>query len=128
MTPATKHTKAFPADRTTPTRARTWLRDVLATVEGYLAYDALLLLSELVTNSVVHGGLGKDDEIAVQVVVDEETIYVEVSDHGPHWDVDLAQQARGRGLQIVQRVADRFGAESDGTNRVWFELSRGPKK
>jgi hypothetical protein len=34
------------------------------------------------------------------------------------------ERASGWGLVLVGRLADRWGIESDGSTRVWFELDR----
>ena len=104
------------------------MRDQL-TDEAY--EDARLMVSELVTNSLRHASLSIDDEIEVVMVVRDGTLRVEVGDAGPGFEprpraVD-ASDASGWGLFLVARLADRWGVErveSDGLQRVWFELDQ----
>jgi anti-sigma regulatory factor (Ser/Thr protein kinase) len=88
---------------------------------------AVLLVSELVTNSYRHAGT----ETRVSVSVDD-VIRVEVFDSGEGGVELLASDVdriSGRGLQIVDALADRWGHE-DGPEgaHVWFELDRGPRR
>lgn len=91
--------------------------------------DALrLLVSELVTNSVRHAGMGRDGWIDLDVSVVPDAVRVTVTDPGgslvsPGQPADPAGPS-GWGLFLVQRMADRWGIASDGHTRVWFELHR----
>lgn len=88
---------------------------------------AVLLASELVTNAYRHAGT----ETRVSVSVDD-VIRVEVFDAGEGGVALLASgvdEISGRGLQIVDALADRWGHEDGpGGARVWFELERGPSR
>ena len=68
---------------------------------------AVLLTSELVTNAIQHGG-----------------------PHSPSASVRLPVQdlVGGRGLLLVERLADRWGCErlNGGNKVVWFELVTSP--
>jgi anti-sigma regulatory factor (Ser/Thr protein kinase) len=85
---------------------------------------ALLLVSELATNAIRHG----TPPIRLSLRLDRDRLRVEVSDSSPalpelsHPEPD---QVGGRGLQIVQLLAARWGASAS-TRRlgktVWFEL------
>jgi anti-sigma regulatory factor (Ser/Thr protein kinase) len=88
---------------------------------------AKLLVSELVTNAVVHG-LG---EITLRATLDENRLLVEVIDQGLGFERTVRKQdfasVGGRGLAIVDAEASRWGIH-DGTTHVWFELERpGPR-
>jgi anti-sigma regulatory factor (Ser/Thr protein kinase) len=91
--------------------------------------DIALLVSELVTNSVRHGGAGEDDVLELAAFREGERLRVEVTDWGPGFDGDarprLPTDAEGGwGLVLVERLADRWGVERDGdATVVWFELS-----
>jgi anti-sigma regulatory factor (Ser/Thr protein kinase) len=88
--------------------------------------DATLLLSEVVTNSVRHAGLGDDD--AIEVVLDAgDVLRVEVRDRGAGFQqtapaLDPARSS-GWGLFLVEQLADRWGVETGPPTTVWFELS-----
>lgn len=84
------------------------------------------MVSELVTNAIVHGLTAFD----VTVEVAEAELRVEVTDHGhgvPTVQTHIPpSNERGRGLRIVSELSDRWGV--DGVEdlpgkRVWFELA-----
>ncbi|MDX6645105.1 MAG: hypothetical protein QOK40_832 [Miltoncostaeaceae bacterium] len=91
--------------------------------------DAMLLVSELVTNSVVHAGLDVDGWIDLTLTLRAEAVRVEVADSGHGFgagDQGLPAPERigGRGLFLVRALADRCDVAPEGTSRVWFELDR----
>jgi anti-sigma regulatory factor (Ser/Thr protein kinase) len=96
-------------------------------LEAPIAHTARLLASEIVTNSVVHGGSSEDDWIGLDVALSPAGVRVEVTDHGPGFAADPArpepEDTGGRGLYLVDTLADRWGS-ADGGTRVWFEVDR----
>ena len=90
--------------------------------------DAQLLVSEVVTNSVKHSG--SDDPIRLRVWARRRGLKVEVADGGFGFDVASPPSApdavSGRGLMILDSLADRWGVSRDARARVWFELSPRP--
>jgi anti-sigma regulatory factor (Ser/Thr protein kinase) len=92
--------------------------------------DVLLLTSELVTNSVLHAGVGPESEIAVLVRVSDDVIRVAVSDPGsdqaPHIVEPDPAAPGGMGLYMVERLSHRWGVERRGSRgtTVWFEIAR----
>lgn len=82
---------------------------------------AELCASELVTNSVLHA----DTEVAVSVIRDSE-LRVEVTDERDgHVEPrhPAAHEPHGRGLQIVQALADHWGVRPAHPGKtVWFDL------
>ena len=103
--------------------------DVLTEAVPRERYDVLqLIVSELVTNCVRHAALKPDDRVLVRVRLIEAKVRIEVEDCGPGFPGGKrrnvpADAEGGRGLYIVQEVADRWGVESDGSTVVWAELS-----
>lgn len=88
--------------------------------------DVVLVVSELVSNSVRHSGADpKSDGIDIKVSVRAGHIRVEVADGGPGFSLD-APRGEGLGLTIVEKLADRWGM-ADGRHKfvVWAELSSG---
>jgi len=88
---------------------------------------ALLMVSELVTNAVVHG----HGRIRLRTDLDEDRILVEVLDEGSGFEHEVREvpfhELRGRGLGIVDAASSRWGIH-EGTTHVWFELERaGPR-
>ena len=89
--------------------------------------DVRLLVSELVTNSVVHAGLSPEEAITVTVTVQGGLARGEVRDRGPgfeppHEPAPKPDLAGGWGLYILDRVADRWGVANTGSKSVWFEI------
>ena len=87
---------------------------------------ALLLVSELVTNAIRHG----TPPVRLSLQLDRDRLRVEVTDSSPALP-ELTrpdpEQIGGRGLQIVQLLAARWGASSSSRRlgkTVWFELSK----
>jgi anti-sigma regulatory factor (Ser/Thr protein kinase) len=83
--------------------------------------DSLLVVSELVTNSVVHGPDGST--INVDVSVEGNTIRFAVTDQGGGFDGEWPQSS-GRGLRIVETLAVDWGIEQTPNTTVWAELER----
>ena len=90
----------------------------------------LLLVSELVSNSVRHAGLREDERIRLRARRGDECAHVEVCDAGRSGRI-LAKrhdgvgglEPGGLGLVLVDEMADRWGvACSDDETCVWFEL------
>jgi anti-sigma regulatory factor (Ser/Thr protein kinase) len=120
----------LPSHETSPERARnsvSWLGEHL---EADRMRDVLLMVSELVTNSVVFAGLThEDDWIRIEAVVLPHCVRVEVSDSSPGYEPGPARlpapgDVRGRGVEIVDHLADRWGYDPPGVSRIWFELRR----
>ncbi len=88
--------------------------------------DIALLLTELVGNSLRHAGLGPDDRIRVRIARQRGSVRVEVIDPGPGFSPMRERPGRrqtgGRGIYLVEQVADRWGLERTGETCVWFEL------
>jgi PAS domain S-box-containing protein len=104
-------------------RARKMLRDVvLGSGAEHLLESATLLLSETVTNAFVHVG----GEVLVRVVSADDALRVEVADRGEHVPArrHYAETAgTGRGLQLMDELADRWGTDARSPGKtVWFEL------
>ncbi len=90
--------------------------------------DLRLMISELLTNSVRHAGLTREDRIELCVDSTPRKFRVEVTDPGPGFqapaELPTLHQDSGWGLFLVGRLADRWGVEYDGHTRVWFEIDR----
>ena len=86
--------------------------------------DAALLLTELVANVVDH--VGGSACLTIEATFSEDWLRIAVVDSSPNrpslQPLDTGR-SRGRGMLMVQTVADRWGCEDhrDG-KRVWFEL------
>jgi anti-sigma regulatory factor (Ser/Thr protein kinase) len=87
--------------------------------------NAILCLSELVTNAVIHTGAGCE----LRVVLDRGVITTTVRDGGSIVIVDPSNvtvdplAVHGRGLQLVDAFSTRWGSELDAVGMtVWFVL------
>lgn len=115
------------ADGTAPMHARRFIRSCLhRTGSEALTSAAELLISEVVTNAVVHTD---SSECTIEVVVDDLVVRVEVEDSAPGALPRLLapddELFGGRGLHIVDATARRWGWEVGAlTKLVWFELER----
>ena len=84
--------------------------------------DAELLVSELVTNAVLHARSATvvtidHDATTVRIAVcDDSPVRPRLRDYGP-------EAVTGRGLVIVDRLSRRWGVDpSEGGKCVWFEI------
>lgn len=90
-----------------------------------------LILSELVTNSVVHAGEDREAELVVRLKRERALICGEVCAEGPEFewtphDPDLDEPG-GLGLMIVDELTERWGIHANAHVCVWFECeSCGP--
>lgn len=113
----------LPLSDEAPAHARRFLRSAsCATHHSEVVEDAVLLVSELVTNSVKHGG----PPVVVAVDCDGEALQVRVRDGSPTMPTPrdaLHSDESGRGLALVKTISAAWGVdpEPDG-KRVWFKL------
>ncbi|MEU2787500.1 SpoIIE family protein phosphatase [Streptomyces sp. NPDC007100] len=122
--------------------ARRFVRTVLAdwrtrflpgadTLGDRLTDEAVLLVSELVTNVVVHAGTAVELLCRLEHDGARAAVVVEVSDHHPARAVRGRQAAspsgsRGHGLQLVGAVAESWGITYRRDRKtVWFRLQSG---
>jgi anti-sigma regulatory factor (Ser/Thr protein kinase) len=110
---------------TAPARARKALDAFNGSVSD-VADDLRLLVTELVTNAVVHAHAGPDTSIGVRVEASPDAIRGEILHPGPRFEPQPRPDEYKFGLFLVDRLADRWGLEPAASqNRVWFELDRG---
>lgn len=115
-------------------RARRWARSRLAgsgiEADEPVAETLILLISELVTNAVVHTGCPAVLRMLLPRVLADApgTVRVEVADTSScppaqrHADGD---DTNGRGLELVDGLADRWGWQPEGAGKsIWCEVDR----
>ncbi|MFF1359133.1 SpoIIE family protein phosphatase [Streptomyces sp. NPDC058297] len=139
--------KELPANQLASAQARRFLREVLTgrmpttgtppgqdatpapgSVPQGLVDNAILLVSELVTNAVVYAGT--DIDVVCRLERDPDTgvaVVVEVVDRHPSRGVRAAADARhgepGYGLQLVSAISQAWGVTyRRSEKRVWFRL------
>jgi len=85
----------------------------------------LLLVTELVTNAVVHAR----SQVRVHVAIDQHRLRVDVQDDAPQLPArrPASKEAlNGRGLLLLERLSDRWGYEAGPVGKtVWFEIRTG---
>ena len=123
MTDLREAQQAFPLSIDAPRSARRWLH-ASGVVPSELEDSVDLVVSELVTNSVTHSGLGASDVVLVHVTSSVAGVSGEVVDDGRGMGVDPSRGDRSMGLRIVAGTVSRWG-HADHPTRVWFEFSRG---
>ena len=122
--PRAAATRAFGRRTEEVPAARRFVRDVLA--DHPARSDAELLTCELVTNVVQHAT--DASRVTVTVMRCGAMVRVDVIDDGctglPHWREADGRDEDGRGFQLVNAIAERWGflRERSGTC-VWFEIA-----
>jgi anti-sigma regulatory factor (Ser/Thr protein kinase) len=120
-------TYAVAADPRAVSPARHFLMNTLAAwgVDEGTVDNAVLCLSELVTNAIIHTDAGCE----LRVVLDRGVLTTTVRDGGSSVVVDLSGvtvdplAVHGRGLQLVDALSTRWGSELDAVGMtVWFVL------
>jgi anti-sigma regulatory factor (Ser/Thr protein kinase) len=113
----------LPAIEASPARARRFVGDALVAFPVDIVERAQLLISELVTNAVVHG----EPPVVVEVETAPSFVRVAVEDQGdqiPMLRNSGISDGHGRGLQIVAQLADQWGVALRRSGKaVWFRLS-----
>jgi anti-sigma regulatory factor (Ser/Thr protein kinase) len=110
---------------TAPGEARRALGDLDGVLAPDLLGDVRLVLTELVTNAMVHPHLAPDTPIAVTLRLSPTVLRIEVEDRGPGVaePVPSPRETGGRGLTIVDRLAERWGIERRPRSVVWAEFT-----
>jgi anti-sigma regulatory factor (Ser/Thr protein kinase) len=114
----------FPAVRTSALDARRFVSEVVADVPEEVSDAAVLIASELASNSVRHAA----SAFAVRVEKLPDRIRIEVEDDGggePNVKSPGPSDTSGRGLQIVSSVADEWGVipRNEGPGKiVWATI------
>lgn len=117
------------ADPSAPGVARRFMTPLATHLGDDAMQDLFLLVSELVTNAVIHtpaptgpGAIGVDVHALPGSVV------VTVTDPGPGFDPARLRRSRpglpgGRGLELVTLLTPRRGIEGRSPFAVWFEVT-----
>jgi anti-sigma regulatory factor (Ser/Thr protein kinase) len=109
-----------------PAEARRSLEALRPALNDLLMDDAVLLVSEIVSNSVRHAELDESDAIEVRIRGSSSMLHVDVIDRGPGFDPEQIRPPQidgGWGLRLLDRMATRWGVERSDVTRVWFELA-----
>jgi len=127
--PLTVWSRTFPA---LPAHVRDARRFLATILNGHQrADDALLCLSELATNAVMHSySRQPGGSFTVRAHLNSRHLRVEVCDQGGPWGAVTYASVdgeTGRGLLIVSQLATRWGCEGHSQTgwHVWFEIQAG---
>lgn len=91
--------------------------DTLATV--------MLLVSEVVTNAVVHPEIQPPAEISILASLADAMLHVEITDQGAGFTPEARDPRRvdgGYGLYLLDKAAARWGIERRAGTTVWFDV------
>jgi anti-sigma regulatory factor (Ser/Thr protein kinase) len=92
-----------------------------------LCQSLILLVSEVVSNAVRHSAGDSKAPVKLVATFAKQTIRVIVTDAGVGFTPrprDPGHTHDGYGLYLLEKVATRWGVESNGDTKVWFELPR----
>lgn len=108
-------------------RAREFVAGVLSQASAELRERAVLITSELATNAIRHA----HSTFTVTADLTPEEVYVTVTDTGqalPLLRHPQPTEPHGRGLMIVNALADRWGIDTQSASKtVWFALALRPE-
>src|SRR3954471_1315140 len=90
-------------------------------------YDLQLLVSEIVTNAVRHGGASAGEHVDLRVALSDSHVRLEVRDPGPGFrditpQLPAIDRGGGYGLYLVDLFADDWGVNGTEGTCVWFEV------
>jgi serine/threonine-protein kinase RsbW len=123
--------RCFPGRADQIARARDFTRRVLGPCP--LLDEAVLLVSELATNALEHTKTGDGGQFEVTIYRCGTSLLIGVSDNGSDktpkpGPFDLESET-GRGLEVVELIAERWGYCGDQHGcTVWFELTESPRE
>lgn len=107
-------------------KARRFTAKSLAAEPEHLIEDAEQVVSELVTNAILHGA----EPVTLRILRGEHALRLEVEDGGrslPIVSRPSSDSMTGRGLSLVATIASRWGVEESPSGKVvWAELAEHP--
>jgi anti-sigma regulatory factor (Ser/Thr protein kinase) len=118
-----RYTGTFPAEPAQVRRARAALAALLHSCP--LADDAILVASELVTNSVRHSSSRDGGEVTLRAEVRPSRVRIEVEDAGGPWRGGARDDGRPHGFDVVAAIAGpgNWGVDGDDRRRTaWARL------
>jgi serine phosphatase RsbU (regulator of sigma subunit)/anti-sigma regulatory factor (Ser/Thr protein kinase) len=104
-------------------KARRFTAKSLAAEPSHLVEDAEQVVSELVTNAILHGA----EPVTLRILRGERALRLEVEDSGrsvPVMALPTTDTMTGRGLSLVAALASLWGVEESPNGKVvWVELA-----
>lgn len=124
-TPGTVTSIELAAERHSPRTARHLVREFLPGGDDGLVATVELLVTELVTNAIVHTASAP----LLEVEVYDEGVRVAVHDHDPTVPTRRTPDRTrpgGRGIVLLEELSSRWGVQpAEDGKVVWFEVERG---
>jgi anti-sigma regulatory factor (Ser/Thr protein kinase) len=120
-----RDSRVFGPEHTSVPQARRFAGEVLRGYPTEFVETVQLMVSELATNSLVHGGTG----FSLQIECGDHDVRVEVSDGGPgvpEIHSPAPSVPHGRGIQMVDILSDQWGilrAQGETGKTVWFSVA-----
>ncbi|WP_432078306.1 ATP-binding protein [Streptomyces sp. YPW6] len=93
-------------------------------VPAMVADDAVLIVSELVTNAILHGGVGTREAVGLRIEHTGNELLIEVTDGNsqrPQVKAVEGTETGGRGLLLVTRLACEWGTRNE-NHTTWARL------
>lgn len=119
--------------RQAPGRARAHVRSQLnGDADDALRSDAVLLVSELVANSVLHAHVDGDAALVLELTMLDDRLRIAVIDGGsaltPRLRAPDVDRPGGIGLRLVDELSAAWGVErrDNGETRVWCDVPLRP--
>jgi len=117
-------TLTLPKDPVSPGKARHALDGLGDGLPQDVAERSQVVVSELVTNAVIHAPRGADIRLEARLSMHE--LRVAVVQPGPMFEPVIGEprpdKESGWGLHLVSNLADRWGVLGDGGVTVWCEF------
>jgi anti-sigma regulatory factor (Ser/Thr protein kinase) len=111
-----------------PRRARRWVLSQLGShIAPTTASDIAVIVSELVTNSVLHADVGLSQTLTLELITLDDRLRISVIDPGSPFEPRILppdhQRVGGFGLFLVSELSEAWGVALDGTGgtRVWSD-------
>lgn len=105
--------------------ARTWVKELLGAEHPALD-NVMLIVSELVTNSVLHSKSGQGGRITLHIAEVDGVVHGDVIDAGAESTPRVCRDPDGeggRGMFLVEQFAQEWGFHDNETGRVvWFKV------
>jgi anti-sigma regulatory factor (Ser/Thr protein kinase) len=118
--------REFSGDAEQVAAARRFVASAIHT-DGTTRDVTRLLVSEAATNALLHSASGDGGSFAVEYLVSDDLVRVEVHDGGgptgPRRRIHHLESMTGRGLDLFDSLSDRWGVDGGPQSwTVWFEL------
>ena len=122
-------TLTLPGELRSVRHARWFLRDLLPPDLPGL-HDLVTVGSETVSNAITHTASGDGGRVTVSLLAGGDVYRLEVADDGagggrPHLKAETGAES-GRGLRVVDALADTWGFRTDGDRTVLWAQFRSP--